>query len=224
MPAQVKVRSDDQAMWTEGLARLGKPELVLPITDRSLDTEARDLLQSIAEYATDPNVQLKDGETLGYGYWHVRFTMDSDGRLALWEYTADATRYVPGAELTLTYWREQQALCAAYGADFSPPRPDQLVAINEGVYEGEPVDGVRYPAPPHMSGWYICTDRYDGDITQLMLEHCYHLTVARPDLARYLALPPGFCFDLIGEEPAVWFDEEAYREGLASLEEAEDEF
>lgn len=67
------------------------------------------------------------------------------------------------------------------------------------------MQGVRYPSPEHMSGWWVTTDRYDGDVRTLRHEHLYHLTAARPDLARYVALPFGFRFDL-GRHEDVWFD------------------
>jgi hypothetical protein len=68
------------------------------------------------------------------------------------------------------------------------------------------VQGIRYPSPDHMSGWWITTDRYDGNIKSLRYEHTYHVTAARPALAKYLALPDGFRFNFsAGEE--VWFDE-----------------
>ena len=69
-----------------------------------------------------------------------------------------------------------------------------------------PVQGVRYPSPDPMSGWWITTDQYDGDINSLKREHTSHVTAARPDLAKYLALPTGFRFDLSGRED-VWLDE-----------------
>jgi hypothetical protein len=77
--------------------------------------------------------------------------------------------------------------------------------------QGDAVQGVRYPSPEHMSGWWITTDRYDGDIRSLTQEHLYHLTAARPDLARCLALPFGFRFDQASGED-VWFDEQVARE------------
>ena len=57
-----------------------------------------------------------------------------------------------------------------------------------------------------MSGWWITTDLYNGDIQTLRREHTYHVTAGRPDLAKYLALPEGFRFNLsVAEE--VWLDE-----------------
>ncbi len=75
-----------------------------------------------------------------------------------------------------------------------------------GVVEGDAVEGVRYPSPEHMSGWWITTDRYDGDSKSLTLHHLHHLVEWRPDIAPYLALPFGFRF-ILGEAEHVWFDE-----------------
>ena len=57
-----------------------------------------------------------------------------------------------------------------------------------------------------MSGWWLTTDRYDGNAKSLRTEHLYHVTAARQDLSRYLALPYGFRFDLSKGE-SVWFEE-----------------
>jgi hypothetical protein len=79
--------------------------------------------------------------------------------------------------------------------------------VSKGVLEGEAVQGVRYPSPSHMSGWWITTDQYDGNAKSLSREHIYHLTHARPDLAKYIALSFGFCFNLEDGE-RVYFDQE----------------
>jgi hypothetical protein len=141
-----------------------------------------------------------------YGYWLVKFQAVGSKTLETWEYNAEATDFVKGANLTLRYWREQQAICQQHGAEFKPPRPDKLTVISKGVLEGLPVQGVRYPSPDPMSGWWITTGQYDGDANSLKREHTYHVTAARPDLAKYLALPEGFRFDLSVKED-VWLDE-----------------
>jgi hypothetical protein len=127
--------------------------------------------------------------------------------LQAWEYTPDIVRCVLGVTLTLTYWRDQHEVCHRFGGEFAPPLADQFVVVSEGVMEGDPVQGVRYPSPEHMSGWWISNDRYNGDFETLRCEHLYHATAARPDLARFFALPYGFRFDLARFED-VWFDEE----------------
>jgi hypothetical protein len=76
-----------------------------------------------------------------------------------------------------------------------------------GGFGGEPVQGVRYPSPEHMSGWWITTDRYNGDVATLKTLHAYHLTARRPDLTRYLALAYGFRF--YSEASEIRFDPKA---------------
>jgi hypothetical protein len=162
-------------------------------------------LRFVANYLDQSGAHILDGQTLAYGYWLVKFQAVAAGHvLDAFEYQPDATGFVEGVSLTLRYWREQHAVCDSAGAIFTPPRPDQMVALSDGVYEGDPVQGVRYPSPAHMSGWWITTGRYNGDIRTLKVVHLYHLTSKRPDLAKYIALPPGFRFSSDPEE--VRFD------------------
>jgi hypothetical protein len=106
--------------------------------------------------------------------------------------------------------REQRELCTAVGARFDPPSPEMLVVISDGVYEGDSVQGVRYLSPPHMSGWWLTTGRYDGSTQSLKPVHLRHVYETRPDLARYLALPFGYRFS--SESGNVRFDEAVVRE------------
>lgn len=89
--------------------------------------------------------------------------------------------------------------------DCELPRSESLVAVSVGVFEGEPVQGVRYRMEPHMSGWVITADAYDGNVSSLRTEHISHLIKSRPDLLRYLCLPVGWRFDTARDD--VWFDE-----------------
>ena len=61
------------------------------------------------------------------------------------------------------------------------------------------------------AGWYVTTPRFNGDSKTLKVEHLYHLTAARPELARFVALPPGYRFDTTSGED-VWFDAEVAAE------------
>ena len=78
--------------------------------------------------------------------------------------------------------------------------------VDEGVFQGLPVQAVRYPSPEHMSGWWITTDAYNGDVSTLRREHTYHVTAARPDLAAYIALPYGFRFRVGDDNEEASFD------------------
>lgn len=85
------------------------------------------------------------------------------------------------------------------------PEPDQLVVISDGVYEGDVVEGVRYPAPEHMSGWWLTTNRYDGDVNSLKTVHFHHIAETRPDLSIFLRLPFGYRF--FSGDGNTWFDQ-----------------
>ena len=207
----VEIKSEGLRTWTQGLNDHGLHDLTVEVADTSLLPEAEALLRNLAAYMSSEGVRVEAEETLAYGYWAVQVREEQPGRFELWEYNADATGFVPGANFTLRCWRDQHEVCERYVAEFSPPQANQLVVISDGVLQGDAVQGVRYPSPEHMSGWWITTDRYDGDIRSLTQEHLYHLTAARPDLARYLALPFGFRLDQAKDE-AVWFDEEVARE------------
>lgn len=95
-------------------------------------------------------------------------------------------------------------------AMFAPPADDSLSALSAGVLEGGALQEMRYPWPDPMSGWVIVTEAYSGDVSMLTREHTFHLSAARPDIASYLALPPGFCFDLTTGR--IWYDEASLRE------------
>ncbi len=206
-PGGVELIADELRVKTSGLAARDRHELSVKVTDPLLLGEVESYLHYVLSYMTDHNARIQPGETLAYGYWLTKFELGDDRFLHAWEYNAEATDFVPALTLTLTYWRDQHEICERFGAHFLPPRPDQLAVISEGVLEGDPLQGVRYPSPDHMSGWWLTTDRYNGDIKSLRREHLYHVTAARPDLARYVALPYGFRFDLAHEED-IWFDKD----------------
>jgi hypothetical protein len=79
-----------------------------------------------------------------------------------------------------------------------------MVAVAAGVLEAEAVEGIRYPAPEEMTGWYLMPAAKDTP-DEFNLIHAIHLFETRPDIARFLALPPGWSFDTTGSGQ-VWFD------------------
>jgi hypothetical protein len=120
----------------------------------------------------------------------------------------ECTQYVRGGFSALSYWKAQHAVCANAGAEFDPPRGDQMCAVSDSVFKtGDPLEGVRYRDPSHMSGWYINTQDFRGSIREMRIEHLYHLTSVRPELAKFLALPPGYRFWLAAPREEVWFDQ-----------------
>jgi hypothetical protein len=202
----VLIAHSDTSLTTSGLTRYVHREIRLRVDDSKFRSEGEALLRYMADYIVGSRASILSSETMLYGYWLVKFTAAEDGALDIWEYDATATNFIEGATLGLTYWRDQHEVCRRAGAVFQPPRPDQMVVVSKGVLEGATVKGVRYPSTEHMSGWWLVTDQYDGKVESMRNEHLYHLTATRPDLARYVALPVGFRFDLSNGED-VWLDQ-----------------
>jgi hypothetical protein len=206
MKLVVRVGETSINVKTEGLISDSLPEIEVSVATSDLIEPAKLFLVYVAEYLLTGRRPLKPGETMPYGYWLTRFEKSDAGEgLEVWEYNAEGLQFVKGASLTLTYWRDQHAICRAYAAEFQPPRPDTLTVISDGVLEGHTVQGVRHLSPGGMSGWWITTDLFNGDVSTLKSEHTYHVTARRPDLAKFMALPPGFRYDLAAHED-VWFD------------------
>jgi len=192
---------------TVGLPLRGLPEIRVEVNSPALVEEGESFLRFVTEYLFQSGRRIEPSDTLAYGYWVVKFQETANNLLEVWEYEPEATDFVRGGSLTLQYWRDQHRVCRAHETDFVPPRADRLTVVSAGVLDGLPVQAVRYPSPEHMSGWWLITEKYDGNVKSLKHEHTYHVTAARPDLAPYVALPYGFRFDLTHSED-VWYDAE----------------
>lgn len=196
---------------TDGLAPLGYSDLMAHVSTPDLTEALGQMLRDLGARQIHDGAAIQPDDTLSFGYWPVRATSHAKGILNLREPSREGDGLLTGVDYTLRIWVDQQETCRRASAPFAPPLPSQMVAVSEGVVEGDrPLAGVRYVAPGHMSGWYLSTDRYNGDIDTMRVEHLYHITAVRPEIARYIALPPGYRFILWPDAPDaddIWFDE-----------------
>jgi hypothetical protein len=104
--------------------------------------------------------------------------------------------------------KEQKEICELYGATFSPPLPDQLIAISKRVLDGFPLAaGVRYmDAAKDRSGWIVYSSDSEEDTSEFVGIHTDHLARTHPAIARHLALPVGWRFALEPGSERAWFD------------------
>ncbi|MCF6404402.1 hypothetical protein L3C95_16005 [Chitinophaga filiformis] len=86
----------------------------------------------------------------------------------------------------------------------SMPSLNQKIAVDDGALAGEEVYGIRYEAPEHMSGWYVTSDSYDGNIANLKVIDLFSFLPKRKDLIQFLALPPGYEFQIREGKYDVW--------------------
>jgi hypothetical protein len=204
------VESSADALRTQGLVQAQLPEIELTLWEEEYESEARELLEGIASHLLSVHRgKAVDGLAYRHGFWIVQLRQSSSESAEIWELSRGGSDYVPGARATLEFFRAQRRRCDYHQASFEPPDPFQYVMISEGVWDGEPTEGVRYPAAPNMSGWWFSTDLYDGDVRSMQREHDSHLAEKRPDLVEFLALPAGTRIRVQpGHEPNVWFDNE----------------
>jgi len=87
--------------------------------------------------------------------------------------------------------QEQKEICEMYGATFSPPLPDQLIAISKRVLDGFPLAaGVRYrDASKDKSGWIVYASDSEEDTAEFVGIHIDHIAKTHPAVACHLAYP-----------------------------------
>ncbi|HEY4593698.1 MAG TPA: hypothetical protein VIJ61_14885, partial [Thermoanaerobaculia bacterium] len=71
-----------------------------------------------------------------------------------------------------------------------------------------PVNGLRHPPEGDTTGWYIWAgEELRSDPGFFLPLHIEHLKEWRPEVLRFLALPPGWRFLIAGDSEDVWYDE-----------------
>jgi hypothetical protein len=180
-------------------------ELTLSVPTAAELVDGEQLLAFVVDYVTRSGAAILPEETLTYGSWLLKFRELRPNLLDVWERLPDQT-YVRGAERAMRFVRVQREVCARYKSGFAPPIGDQLVVIDEGIYDIPSVEGSRYAMNADNSGWILIRDGWKKNVDSFVNVHVYHLLERRPDLVRFLALPVGWRFFTDGREETVEFD------------------
>jgi len=104
---------------------------------------------------------------------------------------------------------EQFAVCRKYGAAPYPPLLQEKFGVSASVLDGEyPLNGLRHAEEAGTSGWFIWSGEVLAQDDRFFLPlHGNHLTGTRPEVNRFLALPPGWRFLISADYEDVWFDQ-----------------
>ena len=100
-------------------------------------------------------------------------------------------------------------ICKKYGARpfDAPPYLKAGVAANVES-DVVPVNGLRHPPMADTSGWFLWAgEELSSDPKFFQPVHIEHLSEMRPEVLKYLALPPGWRFLIAGDYEDVWYDE-----------------
>jgi RHS repeat-associated protein len=192
---------------TEPVGLIGA-KLRFDLADLEIADEASHMLQLLTEYfSTTPLVA---GQKVDWASSLLIAQQHSPTCISFGELAFDGETVLPVVDNAVRIWVEQSALCRANDVDLCPTRFGQMIALSPHVLDGkEKLEGIRYKGTDVMSGWWIFTSDYDGqidDFASMHPTHTFHALRARPDIARFLGLPQGFAFRMFPVE-RVWYEE-----------------
>lgn len=101
---------------------------------------------------------------------------------------------------------DQAAVCARVGV--VPSEVDALAVVGVGPLGGYPLNGLRHPPRGQSNGWYLWTGgEFPPEPDFCRPVHVAHLTGLAPQAMKYLALPPGWRFQVAPGHEDVWSDD-----------------
>ena len=114
----------------------------------------------------------------------------------------------------MTAWErhiaEQKSFCEKHNCDWTFADPQLRIGLADSVLTDlQPINGLRHPITPNATGWYVWSGEEFSDADDFFKPYCVkHLIERRPEILKYLGLPPGhrFLIDNKGYED-VWMDE-----------------
>ena len=104
---------------------------------------------------------------------------------------------------------EQKELCKKYGIPHCPSPNNLKVGIALNVRDGiVPINGLRHPPEGDTTGWYIWAGEELSDDPEFFKPlHVEHISRWCPGIQKYLGLPPGWRFLIVGNSEDIWYDE-----------------
>ncbi|UYV55660.1 immunity protein Imm33 domain-containing protein [Priestia megaterium] len=204
----IDINMNDLKVESRGAETYGIFNVRVKVESEDLIEEAEDFITYVLDYQIESQKKITSGQTLTYGYWLVQFK-EKDKFLDVWEYNSDATNFVEGANLTLSYLHAQYSLCEVVEAEFDAPTADKFVTVYTQIFESKEIQGVRYEEDGEKSGWLLYCEEQDLDSLHegaFLTLRLYELTLKRPDLLKFLGLPTGYRFVLKEDEYNAWED------------------
>ena len=101
----------------------------------------------------------------------------------------------------------QKAVCRQFATEFVPPLDQSKTGFATSTKGMVPINGLRHSVEGETSGWFIwCGENFSESPDFFVPLHTYHLYEENPEIARLLALPPGYRFLMAGDFLDVWHD------------------
>jgi hypothetical protein len=205
----IEIKKNNDYLITAGLKRIIGFEITLLIRKLEVKRYLK-VMSYLIDYFIDYKPVINNEQTIAYHSWLLKFVQLND-TFNLFEVDPNDESFIEGVDIAINIVALQEKECISNEVTPIFPTFSQMIVISKGVLEGKTVEGVRYPSPNHMTGWWLTTELYDNDVKSLQVIHYYHLVFKRSDIIKYLALPFGFRFSS-GEANEVRFDENVLQE------------
>lgn len=201
----LNISVDGEYLKTNGLIDKHGFEIILLIKKKTHE-KYLEVFNYLISYIKDSKKEIIDGQTIAYHSWLLKFIQNSKNYFSIYEVTNSGNDFIEGVELAIEIIDAQMLQCDNFKVRPLFPTFSQMIVISKGVLDGCDVNAVRYPSPSHMTGWWLTTDLYDGNVNSLETIHYFHVVFKRPDVVKYMALPFGFRFFSGEEGGEQWFD------------------
>lgn len=226
----VEVYEEGLCAVTRGLfAEIGA-ELALDVSGAGgpeLLESAKSLALFLGGYFESIGRAPEPGETTDWASSLLISQKVGEGRIGFDEFAFDGVTIRHGVVQCAKIWSAQSNMCHRFRSDYRPSRFGQLIAVSPGLLEGTPsIEGVRYAAPDHMTGWWLFAEGYDGakdEFKSMKTVHVFDVIARLPNVAAVLGLNVGFAFrqtDLLspgGASVNVWFEGDSEKRDDVSL-------
>lgn len=104
---------------------------------------------------------------------------------------------------------QQKAMCAQHCAEWFPAPSHLKIGVSLNLRSSTaPINGLRHSPEGDTTGWYIWAGEGDppSDPDFFAPLHVEHLVQWRPEVLKFLGLPPGWRFLTDGSYEDVWED------------------
>lgn len=108
------------------------------------------------------------------------------------------------------YIKAQKDICQKYNVDWVSADKELIIGLADNILTSMiPINGLRHPVEKGTTGWYIWAGQeFSHDADFFKPYHLEHVINLKPEIIKYLGLPPGYRFLIDGKDYVdIWFDQ-----------------
>lgn len=166
----------------------------------------------LLNYIYENKVLIKNGETLAYYSWLVKFSIEDNYFINVFELDPNSHKFILGIQYSSRLLKDQLEICSFNNVLPDFPLFGNYIVVYPNVYESNSLECIRYEKENDNCGWYVTSPDYNGDYTQMRLDHFSHFALKKFNLLKYLALPAGYFIIKHNNEFNVQFDQSILNE------------